>query len=169
MVVDQKAAFAQRLDRISSGKQFEHEDLVGQRTQKLYAKKFGDKSKKPKRSFLDRIMVLVAFVCGAAAVVLGRLAYFHLSQVSGLPEAFYNLGGRGMAIFALLLALILTLVFHLATRSRFQSLALGFALMHFGEAAMASNAPQLWADLFSADYVAAVSNASLSTSQSASG
>ena len=156
MVADQKSAFAARLGRISTGKQFEHEDLVGQTTQKKFAKMFAEKSKKPKRTFLDRVMVLVAFLSGVSAVLLGRLAYFHLSKIAGLPDAFYNLQGRGMALFALVMALILIVIFGLATRTRLQSLALGCALMHFGEAAVASTAPQLWAEIFSADYVAAV-------------
>ena len=157
MVADQKSAFADRLGRISSGKQFEHADLVGQKTQKKFAKMFAEKAKKPKRTFLDRVMVLVAFLSGVSAVLLGRLAYFHLSKIAGLPEAFYNLQGRGMALFALVMALILIVIFGLATRTRLQSLALGCVLMHFGEAAVASTAPQLWAEMFSADYVAAVS------------
>ncbi len=156
-MLDQKAAFAERLNRIGSGMQFEHEDVIGTMTQKRYIAKYGERNKKPKRSFLDRIMVLVAFLSGATAVLLGRLAYFHLSKMSGLPDAFYNLGGRGMALFALILAMILIVVLHLSTRSRLQSLALGFVLMHFGEAAMASTVPTLWVELFSADYVAAVS------------
>lgn len=157
MVADQKTAFATRLDRIGAGKQFEHEDLVGLKTQKQYAKMFAEKSKRPKRTFMDQVMVLVAFLSGVLAVLLGRLAYFHLSKILGLPEAFYNLQGRGMALFALVLALILIVIFQLSTRSRLQSLALGCALMHFGETAVASTAPQLWAEMFSADYVAAVS------------
>jgi hypothetical protein len=156
-MVDQKAAFAERLKRINSGQQYEHEDVIGTMTQKRYIEKYGDRAKKPKRTFMDNLMVVVAFLSGASAVLLGRLAYFHLSKFSGLPEAFYDLGGRGMALFALILALILIVILHLSTRSRLQSLALGFVLMHFGEAAMASTAPTLWAELFSADYVAAVS------------
>ncbi len=157
MVAGQKEAFAARLNRIGAGKQFEHEDLIGQRTQKKFKQKFGDKPKKPKRTFLDQVMVLVAFLSGISAVLLGRLAYFHMSKISGLPEAFYDLHGRGMALFALVLALILIVIFQLATRARLQSLLLGCVLMHYGEAAVAATAPQFWADMFSADYVAAVS------------
>ena len=156
MLLDQKTAFEARLNRIGSGKQFEHADLVGQSTQKKYAKMFADKAKKPKRTFMDRVMVLVAFASGISAVLLGRLAYFHLSKISGLPEAFYDLHGRGMALFALVLALILIVILGLSTRGRLQSLALGCLLMHFGEAAVASTVPDLWVEIFSADYVAAV-------------
>ena len=81
MVADQKTAFATRLDRIGAGKQFEHEDLVGLKTQKQYAKMFAEKSKRPKRTFMDQVMVLVAFLSGVLAVLLGRLAYFHLSKI----------------------------------------------------------------------------------------
>lgn len=155
-MVDQKAAFADRLKRISAGQQFEHADVIGFQTQKAYNRKFGDKAKKPKRSFLDRIMVLVAFLCGASAVILGRLAYFQMSKITGLPPAFYDLQGRGMALCALILALVLILIFQLATRARLQSLALGCLLMHFGEAAVASSEPQLYSQIFPPDYVKAV-------------
>ncbi|MFZ1660965.1 MAG: hypothetical protein WAT77_03310 [Paracoccaceae bacterium] len=159
MAMDQKAAFADRLNRIKSGQQFEHADLVGYQTQVAYKKIHGDKGRKPKRTPVEKLMVLVAFLSGVSAVLLGRLAYFHLSKISGLPEAFYDLQGRGMALFALVLAGILIVIFGLSTRTRLQSLALGCALMHFGEAAAASTAPQLWAEMFSPEYVAEVSGA----------
>jgi Na+/melibiose symporter-like transporter len=152
----QKAAFAERLSRINSGKQFEHADVVGYQTQAAYKRKHGQKAKKPKRSLADLLMVLVAFLSGAGSVLIGRLAYFYLTKVTGLPEAFYNLHGRGMALMALILALVLIVIFQLFTRARLQSLALGCALMHFGEAAVASTAPQFYAGIFSADYVATV-------------
>lgn len=163
MMAEQKATFSERLNRISAGQQFEHEDLVGLRTQKRFVQDFGNKPKRPKRTFVDYVMIPVAFAAGALAVLLGRLTYFHLVQFSGLPEAFYDLGGRGMVLFAMITAIVMILIFQLATRSRMQSLALGFALMHFGEAAVASTAPAFWADLFSADYVAAVSSGEIKT------
>jgi hypothetical protein len=124
MAMDQKAAFADRLNRIKAGQQFEHADLVGHQTQVAYKKIHGDKARKPKRTPVEKLMVLVAFLSGISAVLLGRLAYFHLSKISGLPEAFYDLQGRGMALFALVLAGILIVIFGLSTRSRLQSLAL---------------------------------------------
>ncbi|MCX8509801.1 MAG: hypothetical protein ORN49_13155 [Rhodobacteraceae bacterium] len=152
----QKVAFAERLARINSGKQFEHADVIGHNTQAAWKRKFGDKAKRPKRSFLDRIMVLVAFLCGAGSVLLGRLAYFHLSKLSGLPESFYSLHNRGMVLMALIMALLLIVLFQLFTRPRLQSLFLGGLLMHFGESALAASAPQFYSEIFSADYVAAV-------------
>ncbi|MBS0572518.1 MAG: hypothetical protein JSS08_04565 [Proteobacteria bacterium] len=159
-MVDQKAAFAERLKRISAGQQFEHADVVGHQTQKAYNRKFGDKAKKPRRSLLDRFMVLVAFLCGASAVLLGRLAYFQMSKITGLPQAFYDLQGRGMALCALILAMVLIVIFHLSTRARLQSLALGCLLMHFGEAAVASSEPQLYSQIFPPDYVRAMATQS---------
>jgi hypothetical protein len=161
-VLDQKTAFSERLKRINSGTQYEPGDAIGYHTQMAYNLRFGDRHKRPKRSLLDRLMVLVAFLCGISSVTLGRLAYFHLSQIKGLPEAFYDLQGRGMILFALVTAMVLVVIFHLATRSRLQSLALGCVLMHFGEAAMAATVPQLWSELFSAEYVAAVAAESAS-------
>lgn len=157
MVADQKAAFSQRLARISAGQQFEHPEIIGAHTQQAYDRIYGDKAKKPRRTFAEKMMVLVAFLCGISAVLLGRLAYFHLSKIAGLPKAFYELQGKGMALAALIVALTLIVMFGLSTRGRLQALALGCVLMHFGEAAVASTAPTLWSEMFSPEYVAAVS------------
>lgn len=154
--VDQKRAFQERLQRIGAGSQFEHADVIGHQTQVAWTRKYGEKAKRPKRTYGDYLMIVVAFLCGAAAVLVGRLSYFYLSKMTGLPEAFYDLQGRGMALFALVLALVLIVIFHLSTRGRLQALTLGCALMHFGEAAVASGAPQFYSEIFSADYVATV-------------
>lgn len=151
---DQKSAFQARLQRIQTGQQFEHVDVVGKSTHKAYKRKFGDKPKKPKRSFADNLMVVIAFVCGMSAVLLGRLIYFNMSKMSGLPDAFYDLGSRGMLLFAFILAGILMALLHLFTKQRFMALMVGCVVMHYGEAAVASNAPQLWSNIFSADYAA---------------
>ena len=153
MIADQKTAFSQRLKRIQSGKQFEHADVIGQNTTKRYKKRFGDKPKK-KRTFGDKVMVLIAFLAGLSSVLLGRIVYFHLAQIEGLPPAFYDLGGRGMALAALVLAMTMTVIFHLSTKARMQALLLGCVVMHYGEAAVASNAPEFWTQIFSAEYAA---------------
>jgi len=154
MTFDQKSAFAERLNRIQKGQQFEHVDLAGKATHKAFKRKFGTKPAKPKRTFADKMMVLIAFLCGLSSVLIGRLAYFHLSHIDGLPDAFYDLGTRGMYLFAFVLAMILIVVFHLMNRSRMQALLIGCAVMHYGEAAVASNAPEMWSQLFSAEYAA---------------
>ena len=159
-MVDQKAAFANRLQRISTGQQFEHADVIGHRTQTAFKKIQGDKAKRPKRTLRDRIMVLVAFLSGGSAVMAGRLGYFQMSKLEGLPKPFYDLHERGMILFALILALALIVLFQLATRARLQSLALGCMLMHFGEAAVASGDPQLYSQIFPPDYVAALAGTS---------
>lgn len=152
--MDQKAAFAERLKRIDSGKQFEHEDVVGYRTQTAYNKRLGARSKKPRRTFLDKIMVLLAFVAGLTSVLLGRMIYFHAAQIEGLPKAFYDLGGRGMVLGALLIAAILSMMLHLTVKGRMAALLLGCMAMHFGEAVAAARAPELWTQMFSAEYAA---------------
>lgn len=154
MTFDQKSAFAERLKRIQAGQQFEHADLAGKATHKAYKRRFGTKPAKPKRTLGDRLMVLIAFLSGASSVLVGRLAYFHLSRIDGLPEAFYNLGTRGVYLFAFVLALVLIASFHLMSRSRLQALLVGCVVMHYGEAAVASNAPEMWSQLFSAEYAA---------------
>lgn len=156
-MADQKAAFAERVKRINSGQQFEHADIVGYGTQKRYEKRYGDKAKRPKRSRVDRFMVLIAFLAGMTSMLLGRLAYFRLSQIEGLPPAFYDLGARGMILFALVLAAIMVVMFHLATGRRLRALLVGVVVMHYGEVAVAANAPELWSQMFSPEYAAEVS------------
>ncbi len=152
-VKDQKSAFAERLQRINAGKQFEHEDVVGFRTQKRFDKIKARRPKNP-RSFGQKMMILVAFLAGASAMLLGRMTYYHLAQLDGLPEAFYDLQSRGMILFALVIAGILAMALQLMTKGRMQALALGCALMHFGESAAAASMPTLWAEMFSPEYAA---------------
>lgn len=156
VMVDQKTIFSERLKRIQSGKQYEHADVIGHSTQKRYNKIFGKKNQKPRRTFADKMMVLIAFLCGMSSVLVGRIAYFHMAKLEGLPPAFYDLGGRGMVLFSFVLAMILVVIFHLSNRARIQALIVGSVVMHFGEAAVASNAPEFWSHLFSADYAASM-------------
>jgi hypothetical protein len=156
-MLDQKAVFAERLKRINSGRQFEHADVVGKATQKAYNRKFGEALKqKKKRKPFDRFMVPLAFLLGMSSITAGRLLYFQMTKWNGLPDAFYDLGSRGMILFAIVLAGLMTVIFHLSTRSRLQALLVGCVVMHYGEAAVASNAPELWSNLFSPDYAAAL-------------
>ncbi|WP_108852330.1 hypothetical protein [Albidovulum aquaemixtae] len=157
-LVNQKSAFTERIKRIESGKQYEHVDVIGHSTQKRYERAFGTKhqrkQQRPKRTLFEKVMVLIAFLCGMSSVLIGRLAYFHMSKLEGLPDAFYDLGARGMVLFAFVLAAILLVIFHLSTRSRFPALLVGCVVMHYGEAAVASNAPEVWSQFFSAEYTA---------------
>lgn len=152
--MDQKAAFQERLKRINAGKQFEHEDVVGYRTQTAYNRRAATKAKKPRRTLGDRIMVLVAFAAGLSSVLLGRMIYFHAASIQGLPDAFYDLGGRGMILGALVVAGILSMALHLTVKGRLPALVLGCLAMQFGEASAAARAPELWTQLFSAEYAA---------------
>jgi hypothetical protein len=153
-VQDQKALFSERLKRINSGKQFEHADVVGHNTQMRYNKIAARRPKSP-RTFGQKLMILIAFLSGILAVLIGRITYYHLSRIEGLPDAFYDLESRGMFLFALITAGILTISFHLSTKGRMQALALGCVLMHFGESAAAATLPDLWAEMFSPEYAAA--------------
>jgi hypothetical protein len=159
-MVDQKSAFAERINRINSGRQYEHQDVVGYRTQKLYDMKFGARDKRPKRTFVDYLMIPIAFFSGTIAMLLGRVIYFHLSQLDGMPEAFVSLGAKGMLLSTLIIAGFLTALLHLSTKGRMPALLLGCAVMHFGEPGMAATAPALWAEFYSPDYVAEVAGGS---------
>ncbi len=154
VAANQKTAFQARLQRIQTGKQFEHADVVGKATHKAYKRKFGDKPKKPKRTFAEKLMVVIAFLCGMSAVVLGRVLYFNMAKMEGLPDAFYDLGSRGMILFSFIIAGSMMALLHLFTKQRFAALVIGCVVMHYGEAAVASNAPVLWSNIFSADYAA---------------
>ncbi|MGB3316305.1 MAG: hypothetical protein WBB85_18035 [Albidovulum sp.] len=156
MTNTQKTAFADRLQRIQSGQQFEHTDVVGHSTQVKFNKILKSRPKQKPRTFAEKLMVIIAFCSGMLAVLVGRVAYFNLAQLEGMPKAFYDLEQRGMILFAFILAGILMVAFHLATKSRFPALLIGCVVMHYGEAAVASNAPELWAQIFSADYAAAL-------------
>lgn len=153
-VLDQKAVFAERIGRINSGRQFEHADVAGRSTHKAYKREFGNKPKRPKRTFADNMMVVLAFFCGLSAVLLGRVIYFKMSKMQGLPDAFYDLQDRGMILFGFILAGTMMAMLHLFTKQRFSALLIGCVVMHYGEAAVASNAPEFWSSMFSADYAA---------------
>lgn len=155
-VAEQKSAFQARLQRIQTGKQYEHADVLGKATHKAFKRKFGDKPKRPKRTFAEKLMVVIAFLCGMSAVLLGRILYFNMAKMQGLPDAFYDLGSRGMILFAFIIAGLLMVLLHLFTKQRFASLMVGCVVMHYGEAAVASNAPELWSQVFSADYAASM-------------
>jgi hypothetical protein len=152
-VLDQKATFSARLKRIDSGRQYEPADVIGYQTQTKF-NRMAARRPKSRRSFGEKMMILIAFLCGVGSVFAGRFAYFHLSRIEGLPDAFYDLGTRGMVLFALVIAGIFTVLLHLATRGRMQALLVGCALMHFGEAAIATNAQDLWSRIFSPEYAA---------------
>lgn len=154
-VLNQKESFAARIQRINAGHQYEHEDIVGYQTQTRYNALKGPKDKKKaERSKSDRVMVLVALIAGIGSVLGGRLAYFHLAQMEGLPKAFYNLEGRGMILASLLFAMILIVALRLSTGGRMKALAVGCLLMHFSEAPIAANAQDVWSSLFSPEYAA---------------
>jgi hypothetical protein len=154
-VRDQKAAFTDRLNRINSGKQYEHADVVGHDTQKRF-NKIAKSRPKHARTFGQKVMIAVAFCSGATAMLAGRLAYYHLSKIDGLPKAFYDLESRGMFLFAMIIAGILTVTLHLSTKGRMYALTMGCALMHFGESAAAATMPALWDEMFSPEYRATV-------------
>jgi hypothetical protein len=154
VAAEQKSAFQDRLHRIQAGVQYEHADVIGKATQKAFKRKFGDKPKKPKRTFAEKLMVVIAFLCGMSSVLLGRVLYFNMAKMQGLPDAFYDLGSRGMILFALVIAGLLMVLLHLFTKQRFTALMVGCVVMHYGEAAVASNAPELWSQVFSAEYAA---------------
>ncbi len=151
-MLDQQAVFAERIGRIAAGRQFEHEDLVGYQTQTAYNRRAARVAKRPKAGFSGRIMKMVALAAGAGSVVLGKMAYFHLSQVQGLPKSFYDLEMRGMVLATLLTAAILTAVLRLNVQGRLALVVMGLAAMFYGEGLVALAQPGLWGALFSPEY-----------------
>jgi hypothetical protein len=134
-LADQKSSFQARLQRIEAGQQYEHADLLGKATHKAFKRRFGDRPRRPKRTLAEKLMIVIAFLSGMSAVLLGRILYFTMAKMQGLPEAFYDLGTRGMILFSLVIAGLMMVFLHLFTRQRFASLMIGCVVMHYGEVA----------------------------------
>ncbi len=154
--MDQKAVFAERLKRIDKGKTIEPEGVVGRSFHKKYEHKFGAKARRSRQSARNSVVMVIALVAGAAAMLAGRLGYFHLSQIEGLPEGFYDLQGRGVAVIVAIILAFFMAFFGLYGKGRVPALLVGCALMYFGEAAVAANATEVWARLFSPEYAQAL-------------
>ncbi|MCV2865791.1 hypothetical protein [Defluviimonas sp. WL0075] len=154
--MDQRAVFTERLKRIDKGRQIEPEGVIGRKAQKKMARKYGLAAQRKREGTRNLFVMIIAVVAGGAAMLAARLAYFHLSQIEGLPEGFYDLQGRGSALIAAVILGFLMAFFGLHGKGRVPALLLGCAVMHFGEAAVAANATELWASLFSPDYASAM-------------
>lgn len=151
---DQKALFAERVNRINAGAQFEHADVIGNHTMALYDKRKKRGAYTKRAPGLPKIISLpIAFVVGAGSMQVGRMVYFHLAQFKGMPEAFLDLGERGMFVSAIIIALILMGTFRLYEGARLPAMMAGFLLMMFAEAPIAMIAPELWAQMFSPQYM----------------
>lgn len=134
----QKEAFADRIQRITAGQQFEHADLVGYQTQVAMAARNKLKPKKAPRTLRDKVMIGVAFTCGIAAVALAQTTYQILSKLPGLPEVVYKSEGKAVVLLAMIVSICLILLFQLFTRGRIQALVLGCLLMYFGNSMLQS-------------------------------
>jgi hypothetical protein len=158
-MLDQQSVFNERVQRIAAGRQYEHEDIVGFRTQSAYNSRAKALSRRPPVTLRDKLMKWVALVVGAGSVLGGKLTYFHAAQIDGLPQAFYDLEHRGMALAVFLIGATLTMVLHLGAKGRMGMLILGLAAMYYGESLIALAQPDLWAGLFSPEYAASMAEA----------
>ncbi|MCV2869935.1 hypothetical protein OEW28_14990 [Defluviimonas sp. WL0002] len=150
--MDQRAVFTERLKRIDKGKQIEPEDVIGRKFQKKFEHKYGPAARRNRDSARNGVVLVIAVFLGALAMLAGRLGYFHLSQFEGLPEAFYDLQGRGVALIVAILLAFFMAFFGLYGKGRVPALLTGCAIMYFGEAAVAANATEFWALMFSPEY-----------------
>lgn len=167
IATDQMNSFNDRVKRISAGRQYEHEDIVGHQTQTAWNRRAAHSARRPKRTFADRIMKWVALAAGAGSVMAGKLAYFHAAQIEGLPKAFYDLGGRGVLLATFVIAATLAMVLRLGVRGRAGMLILGVAGMYYGEGLVALARPDLWSMLFSPDYAASAAESGRAILQTA--
>lgn len=158
-MLDQQAVFSERIRRINAGRQFEHEDIVGHQTQTAYNRRAARAAHSPKATIPGRLMKLVALVAGAASLVLGKMAYFHLARIEGLPKSFYDLEMRGMILATLVIAALLTAVLRLNVRGRLMMVLLGLGGMYYAEGLVAMAQPELWGMLFSPDYASEMASA----------
>ena len=160
------ASFQARLDRISSGNGYVAEGLLGTgELNKIRQRQESGKAPKPvatmgiqekKKSPLKR--VFVAFILGVISFFGGSLGAFHATQ--GVASEFDQfrplveaLGPVGMSA---------VLAFFLLYVSGFRSVWLvgviiaGVFAMNFAEPHMARAAPELWTQMYSAEYADAL-------------
>lgn len=162
-------SFQERIARISSGKQFEAENVIGVKTLESY-KKIRRRAERAGAttlvSQLREVMVMpVALGFGLLAVLLARATWFHLDAKDVLPASLAEFGMRGETGLAFLALAFFMIAFRLGRKMRIAGVTSGFTLMAFGEGAFAQSLPGLWAAIFSPEYtMKVIEGATLSSS-----
>ena len=101
-------------------------------------------------------MVPLAIIFGGLAMLGGRVGLFHLSaQPDLIPEDYAEmaLAWSDLAI-GLVLLFVFSVILKLGRGARKYALAMGFAAVMVGEAALIQQAPDLFVPMFSEEYVA---------------
>lgn len=157
----QSSHFSDRIKRIESGGMNTSGTLYagldqGQQTRKRVKKK--QKALDRSEAFSAIFMVPLAFFCGLAAMLAGRIGAFRvLQQPEAIPaeyaQIFPLVGDVGIAA---LLALILAMIFGLGNGSRLIMLMIGFTGVMLFESSIVKLAPEAFSSLYSEEYVAEV-------------
>lgn len=157
--MDQKDAFQARVARINAGRQFEAEDVIGTQTMAAYARSHQARKaarRGPKEPGPTVLMAPLALAVGLLAMLAGRVAVYHLSGVAALADALAAIAPAASVAAGGGFALALAAMLGLTRGPRLAALAAGFAAMLLGEAQIAPLAPELWASLYSPEYLSAI-------------
>jgi len=144
----QQNQFSSRLGRVSSG---------GSR-QVYGGSGYGGAA--PERTFATEIvMVPLAMIFGAATVMIGRLVEFHVLSKPSVAEMIGGMADYMVwadTVIAVILALVLGKLLKLWGGSRGKALLAGFLTIWLFEGIFIVNFPDIFAKLYSLDYVASV-------------
>lgn len=145
-----KQVFRDRIQRVASGG---HNTMA-----QVYVGRAGSvapKAEKP--ALMSELQVLpMAALTGAIALVLGRLASFHLFSADGavaaelIPPAGYSAAG---ILIGIALALVLGKLFRVDKGIRFLALAGGLIAMIWFDKGLVAAYPDIFAMMFSENYV----------------
>lgn len=151
--------FQARLGRIGSGKTHLADGLVdremieaaraGKTTSKSANARVTPKLKMPGKS------VVITFFIGLIAVLVGRVIAFHYS---GVTVSGFDLPGKvvsAMGSYGLTAAILFVIMVGLGLRDKPHviGITIGCIAMYFAEPFMASQAPETWSKMYSADHV----------------
>lgn len=164
---DQKDSFMNRLDRIKAGGEntTQHiyvgpvEEAAKGRPVEKKGKAKAAKLPSERGFFSETAMIPVALAAGAVSVLAARVvSYRYLSEQSFYSAEFYGVSGAfiGVIVLALVIALMFRFVLKLTGQVRGRAEFAGLAGMALFEHMAILKAPQLFASLYSADYVAEV-------------
>lgn len=104
------------------------------------------------------VKILAGFAVGFGALLIGKLAVFHLVPDSSPAESIYlaglaTIGDKGVGLALALMLMILLALKPLMAKA---SLGAGYATLLYGETDVASRFPEMWGTIFSPGYAAEI-------------
>ncbi len=160
----QQDTFKSRLGRIQAGgvNTTRHvyvgpvDEAVGEKTSRKAKAAKLPRAAGERSFFGEALMIPISLAAGALAVLAARvIAFRFLTQHELYAAEFYGVSGATIAVvgMALVFALILRAILGLKQGVRGRALFVGFVAMFFFEGYVVSQAPELFAPLYSPAYV----------------